>query len=166
MPAMNAARSPVMATPSTPVGRYLFISPGMASLYGSPPDSPIPGSSSTAAMPGMTIANGMKIFGNEPTIGVSRAALSSFADIARCTSAKLVVQYPNDRQNDRPNTSPTQSPIGLSPPNPRPDQGGGKFGPLTDSFWNRPSMPPTSFSAMITTGISPAQITKNCITSL
>ena len=43
-------------------------------------------------MPGMTVANGMIAFGYAAMIGVSRALASSLADIARCTSAKLVVQ--------------------------------------------------------------------------
>ena len=45
-----------------------------------------------AAMPGTTTSSGMKNLGNAPMIGVMRAALSSLADIARCTSAKFVVQ--------------------------------------------------------------------------
>src|SRR6266566_1134107 len=92
MPAMNAASRPVIATPSTPVGRYLFISAGIASLYWRPPASPMPGISRAAAMPGMTMPSGMMAFGYAPMMGVSRAALSSLADIARWTSAKLVVQ--------------------------------------------------------------------------
>ena len=43
-------------------------------------------------MPGMTVPSGMMAFGYAPMIGVSRAELWSLADIARCTSAKLVVQ--------------------------------------------------------------------------
>ena len=43
-------------------------------------------------MPGITMPSGMMAFGYAPMIGVSRAVLSSLADIARCTSAKLVVQ--------------------------------------------------------------------------
>lgn len=62
----------------------------------------------------------MKNFGKAPMIGVMRAAFWSFADIARWTSAKLVVQYPNERQKPRPMTMPNQSPSGLEPPKPVP----------------------------------------------
>ena len=40
----------------------------------------------------MIVSAGMKSFGNAPISGVRRAALMLRADIARCTSAKFVVQ--------------------------------------------------------------------------
>ena len=43
-------------------------------------------------MPGMTVSAGMTTLGNAPMIGVIRAEFWSLAAIARCTSAKLVVQ--------------------------------------------------------------------------
>ena len=90
----------------------------------------------------MTVSTGMKTLGKAPMIGVSRAELSSLAAIARCTSAKFVVQYPKDRQNARPKMSPTQSPIGLSPPNPSPDHGSRKDSPsLQPNLLEEPAEP-------------------------
>ena len=68
-----------------------------------------------AATPGMMTINGRNIFGNAPTSGVLRAADIESAAIARCTTRKLVHQYPNDSTNPRPITMPNVStPIGLS----------------------------------------------------
>ncbi len=63
-PAMKAASSPAMATPSIPIGRYLPISSGIAALYwrlGS--DLPSPLIATSATSPGMIVSAGMKIFG-------------------------------------------------------------------------------------------------------
>ena len=63
-PAMNAASRPTSATPSMPLGRYSFISSGIALLYclsGSSP--PRPGITASATSPGMIVTAGMKIFG-------------------------------------------------------------------------------------------------------
>ena len=43
-------------------------------------------------MPGMTTMNGTNIFGNDPMIGVARAAEMECVAMARCTSTKFVVQ--------------------------------------------------------------------------
>lgn len=99
-------------------------------------------------MPGITVRIGTKTFGKAPMIGVSRAAWSSLAAKARCTSAKFVVQYPNDRQNARPKMIPTQSPMGLSPPNPVPAHGSRNASPsVLPSFSHSPENPPTSDNA-------------------
>ena len=45
-----------------------------------------------AIMPGITTMNGMNSFGNDPMIGVRRAADMLLLASARCTSVKLVVQ--------------------------------------------------------------------------
>ena len=50
----------------------------------------------------------MKIFGNAPISGVRSAADRFFADSARCTSAKLVVQYPKESTKPKPMTMPIQ----------------------------------------------------------
>ena len=64
MPAMNAASRPARATPRVPLGRYLFISSGMASLYVVPePSAPNLGSTAIASRPGMMVSAGMKILG-------------------------------------------------------------------------------------------------------
>ena len=50
-----------------------------------------------------------------PADGVRRAALMFRAAIARCTTRKLVHQYPNDSTKPRPNTMANQStPMGLA----------------------------------------------------
>ena len=91
----------------------------------------------------------MKTLGKAPMIGVIRAELSSLAAIARCTSAKFVVQYPNDRQKPRPKMRPTQSPNGLSPPNPEPRPRVQEGLALAEpSRSQSPPKPPTSDSAM------------------
>ena len=92
-PAMNAASRPASAIPSMPLGRYSFISSGIALLYslsGSSP--PRPGTVASATRPGMIVTAGMKTFGKAPISGVRRAALRLFALSARWTSAKFVVQ--------------------------------------------------------------------------
>jgi hypothetical protein len=50
------------------------------------------GTSATAISPGTMVRAGMKIFGKAPISGVRSAADRFFAESARCTSAKLVVQ--------------------------------------------------------------------------
>lgn len=93
IPAMNAASRPVTAMPSTPLGRSSCISSGMASLYvRSEPGVPIFGTTTAATRPGIITAKTMKIFGKAAISGVRLAADRFFADRARCTSAKLVVQ--------------------------------------------------------------------------
>ncbi len=70
-PAMNDAISPVSAMPSMPLGRYSFISSGMALLYsrfGSPPPRPLIFHS--AIMPGTTTTKGISSLGNAPISGV------------------------------------------------------------------------------------------------
>src|SRR3954469_1632987 len=57
-PAMKDAIRPVSATPSMPLGRYSFISSGMALLYSSSPDPPRPWIFQRAIMPGMTMIAG------------------------------------------------------------------------------------------------------------
>ena len=92
-PAMNAAISPVSASPSIPFGKYSFISSGIALLYcssGSSPPSPL--TTTTAIMPGMIVMAGASSFGNAPISGVRRAADRLEALSARWTSAKFVVQ--------------------------------------------------------------------------
>ncbi len=65
----------------------------MASLYWrSEPLVPILGTSTAATRPGIITRKTMKIFGNAAISGVRWAAERFFADRARCTSAKLVVQ--------------------------------------------------------------------------
>ena len=63
-PAMNAAIRPTSASPSMPLGRYSFISSGIALLYSMLGASePRPGITISATSPGITVMNGMKIFG-------------------------------------------------------------------------------------------------------
>ena len=118
--------------------------------------------------PGTTVTAGMRSFGYAPMIGVRRAALMFFADSARCTSAKLVVQYPTDSSKPSPNTMPSQfAPSGLcalavSAQVCRPGSPSGEARTLS----NRPLIPPTLIRPSTVTGISPARITKNCSTSL
>src|SRR4051812_18947582 len=86
-PAMNDAMRPVMASPSMPFGRYLFISRGSALLnarFGSLV-LPIFGITIKATMPGTIMMNGSTSFGNAPISGVRWAADRSFADSARWT---------------------------------------------------------------------------------
>jgi hypothetical protein len=93
-PAMNAAISAVTARPSIPLGRYSAISAGMALLYSWPgwePD-PKPFTVTSATRPGITTSSGMNSLGKAAISGVRCAAFMSFADRARCTSAKFVVQ--------------------------------------------------------------------------
>src|SRR5215217_7424139 len=81
----------------------------------------------------------------------------SLADSARWTSAKLVLQYPNDSTKPSPNTVATQSaPIGLSPPMPMPSQACRPCSFSGDCFtWSaRPEKPPTSISATVTSAPS------------
>ena len=63
-PAMNAAIRPTSASPSMPLGRYWFISSGIAlfaSMFGAS-DGKF-GITISATRPGITVMNGMKIFG-------------------------------------------------------------------------------------------------------
>src|SRR3954467_11203853 len=113
MPAMNAASRPVMAIPSTPLGSSCSISNGMVLLYCIAPAPPRPWTSCDAISPGTMITNGISSFGHDAMIGVNRAAFMLLADSARCTSAKFVVQYPNDCTKPRPNTMASQLPYGL-----------------------------------------------------
>lgn len=93
IPAMNAASRPVTAMPSTPLGSSSRISSGMASLYVRPDSfDPMFGTTTAATRPGIITAKTMKIFGKAAISGVRFAADRFFADSARCTSAKLVVQ--------------------------------------------------------------------------
>ena len=91
-PAMNEAIRPVSAIPSMPLGRYLFISSGIALLYCRSSVVPSLGITTSAIMPGRIITNGRKSFGIAPISGVRSAAERSLADSARWTSAKFVVQ--------------------------------------------------------------------------
>jgi hypothetical protein len=72
---MKAASSPVMATPSIPLGRYLEMRMGMALLNCRSP---------VLARSPWTVTAAIS--------GVRRAADRFLAARARCTSAKLVVQ--------------------------------------------------------------------------
>ena len=74
------------------------------------------GTSTAAIMPGMTMTSGMSALGYAPMIGVRRAADMSLAESARWTSAKFVVQYPNDSTKPSPNTMPTTDQNGFSIP--------------------------------------------------
>src|SRR5262245_59316690 len=66
-------------------------------------------------MPGTITRKGKIIFGTAAMRGVRRAALMFLAAIARCTTRKLVHQYPNDSTKPNPNTMANQStPIGLA----------------------------------------------------
>src|SRR6478609_8183053 len=119
MPAMNAASRPAIATPSRPLGRMSRIRYSNESLYVTPsPDDPpatvspaltweISWTRTAAIMPGRIVMNGTNIFGKAPMIGVLRADEIELEAIARWTSTKLVVQYPNDSTNPRPKTMPT-----------------------------------------------------------
>jgi hypothetical protein len=93
-PAMKDAMSPVIARPSMPFGRYSFISSGNALLNARFGSSALPmlGITISAIMPGTIMMSGSTSFGNAPISGVRWAADRSFADSARWTSAKLVVQ--------------------------------------------------------------------------
>ena len=91
-PAMNDAIRPVSAMPSMPLGRYSFISSGIALLYCNSSVVPSFGITTSAIMPGRIMMNGRKSFGIAPISGVRSAAERSFADSARWTSAKFVVQ--------------------------------------------------------------------------
>src|SRR3954469_13417076 len=91
-PAMNDAIRPVSAIPSIPLGRYWFINSGTELLYWSASVVPSFGTTTSAIMPGRIMMNGRKSFGIAPISGVRCAADMSFADSARWTSAKLVVQ--------------------------------------------------------------------------
>ena len=85
---------------------------------------PRPLITTTAIMPGRIVIAGASSFGNAPISGVRRAADRLEALSARWTSAKLVVQYPNDCTNPSPNTIAIQfAPIGfVVSPIPRPFQ--------------------------------------------
>ena len=68
MPAMNAARRPASATPSTPLGSTSFISSESALLYVTSDGWPAfaaasAGTSTAAIMPGITMTSGMSAFG-------------------------------------------------------------------------------------------------------
>src|SRR3954451_9995480 len=81
------------------------MSSGIALLYcRSAFEPPRPLTLTSATRPGMIVSAGMKIFGYAPMSGGRRAADMLFADSARWTWAKFVVQYPNDRTKPRPNT--------------------------------------------------------------
>src|SRR6187399_2649933 len=74
-PAMNEAIRPVSAIPSMPLGRYMFISSGIALLYsmfGSL--EPSLGITTRAIMPGTIITDGRNSFGIAPISGVRWAA--------------------------------------------------------------------------------------------
>ena len=131
--------------------------------------------STAAIMPGRIVMNGTNIFGNAPMIGVRRAAEIESEAIARCTSTKLVVQYPNDSTKPRPNTMPTTESSGESNPE--------SSCPGQELSWSvaegepffaassvirslSPPQPPTRFSPSRASGSSAATITKNCSTSL
>src|ERR1044072_805962 len=79
-PAMNEAIRPVSAIPSMPLGRYLFISSGIALLNCSSSVVPSLGITISAMMPGRIITKGRKSFGIAPISGVGWAAERSFAD--------------------------------------------------------------------------------------
>src|SRR5882724_4124193 len=71
--------------------------------------------SATAIIPGRITSTGKIIFGTAAINGVRRAALMFLAAIARCTTRKLVHQYPNESTNPSPKTIANQStPIGLA----------------------------------------------------
>ena len=101
-------------------------------------------------------------------IGVRRAADMSLADSARWTSAKFVVQYPNDSTKPRPNTMPTTDQNGFSIPVSGVPGQACSSAPLPAAMifsWTPvpaadPREPPT------VSGTSSARITKNCSTSL
>ncbi len=119
----------------------------------------------------MMVIAGMKIFGYAPISGVRWAAFRSLAASARWTSAKFVVQYPNDSTNPSPNTIAIQlAPIGLvTCPTPVPCQGCSAspprpLAPVTLAF--SPSQPPTTCRPTSVMGIRAARMTKNCSTSL
>ena len=82
------------ASPSIPLGRYSAISAGIALLYSWPGCGPVPKplTVTSATRPGITTSSGMNSFGKAAISGVRWAAFMSFADSARCTSAKFVVQ--------------------------------------------------------------------------
>src|SRR5260370_8709937 len=100
--------------------------------------------------------------------GVRCPAERSLADSARCTSAKLVVQYPNESTKPSPKTMPIQSPSGLDQGMPVPCQEEKACEPRggCDTAACKPAQPPTSARPPITMARSPARITKNCNTSL
>src|ERR1019366_24220 len=65
--------------------------------------------SPAAIMPGRITRAGKSIFGTAAINGVRRAALMLRAAMARCTTRKLVHQYPKERTNPSPNTIANQS---------------------------------------------------------
>src|SRR5882724_5784158 len=71
--------------------------------------------SATAIIPGRITSTGKIIFGTAAINGVRRAALMFLAAIARCTTRKLVHQYPKERTKPRPKTIANQStPMGFA----------------------------------------------------
>ena len=129
-----------------------------------------------AIIPGTTTTNGMNIFGNDAMIGARRAAEIESEAIARCTSTKLVVQYPKESTKPRPNTIPITDHTGLS--NPLSAWPGHVVSwSFTDAVTDpsdvvsitlsfNPLQPPTLMRPKIVNGTSAARMTKNCSTSL
>ncbi len=58
--------------------------------------------------PPMMTINGIAILKKEAIIGVIRAERRSFAEKARWTTRKSVVQYPKDKTKPSPRTMPPQ----------------------------------------------------------
>ena len=114
------------------------------------------------------MTSGMRALGYAPMIGVRRAADMSLAESARWTSAKFVVQYPNDSTKPSPNTMPTTDQNGLSIPVSGVPGQASSSAPLPAAmiFSWRPVQPPTRASPPTVSGTSSARITKNCSTSL
>ena len=104
MPAMKEASRPVIARPSSPLGRTSRMSSRTASLYlMSPTSASTPASvpslrlwisptSTAATMPGIMTRKGTNILAKVPTMGAERAEEMESAAMARWTSTKLVVQ--------------------------------------------------------------------------
>src|SRR3954447_19085271 len=121
-----------------------------------------------AMMPGMMMMKGMNILGNDPMIGARRAEFMSFEAMARCTSTKLVVQYPKDSTKPSPKTIPTTDQkdelyVVIVVPG---QESSWSLVPADDILSCRPLQPPISWSASKVSGSSAATITKNCRTSL
>jgi hypothetical protein len=139
----------------------------------------ISGTRTAAIMPGRMVRKGTNILGKAPMTGVLRAEEMESEAIARCTSTKLVVQYPKESTKPSPKTMPTTDQNGESKPvSACPAQelscwsGGGTSADagavcaISVTFSCSPCHPPTLLSPMRERGSRLATMTKNWSTSL
>ena len=171
MPDINEAIRAVIPSPKTPIGMYLIsiigitlsksctLVPAFKGISNSPMFE-----SASAIIPGITTRAGRNIFGRAPISGVFRAADIEPAAMARCTTRKLVVQYPKESTKPRPKTTANHStPSGLASALPVNFQECIIFSGRLALI---PSQPPISFNPIKTSGAKPTTIKKNCSTSL